>query len=126
MTKPKDESSYGLDERGRRKYAGHVARRAIDRITELGLVKSEEFRFFPGITLDRALAQDIFHYQDIEDISFPMWLAQHNTTFIPKDHTIGAWADARTQAQVLEWLEAYAKDLASNKLVRKPVLPAVA
>lgn len=121
MTKPKGDSAYSLEERGRRNYAARLAQQAIKLITEQGLVKTEEYRFFSGITLDRALAPDPCWYRDVDDVSFPVWLTEHDPTYSVYRQPIGAWADAHTQDQVLAWLTTYIADMANHKVVRSKV-----
>ena len=123
MSKPKGELQFNREERGRREHAARVAREAVARINEVGLVKTAEFRFSSGITLDRALEQEPFGYQDLGQLSFPAWLSRHDVTFTPSQLTIGAWADGHTQGHVLQWLEEYIADLGNHSLVR-PVVQA--
>lgn len=95
------------DERARRRQAAEVAAEAIARIKEQGLVRTLDYRHWPGITLDRALKQSPLDMRDVTDISFADWLACNDSTFDRTKHTIGAWADEHTQDQVLAMLTDY-------------------
>jgi hypothetical protein len=89
---------------------------AIQRIQEQGLVKGADYRFWPGITLDRALQPGPFWVEDLEGITFPEWLHGKDSSFDPARHTIGSWADEHTQDEVLEMLVSYVVAMGGNRV----------
>jgi hypothetical protein len=95
------------EERLRRRLAADVAAEAIERIKAQGLVKSLDYRHWPGITLDRALAQSPYDMRDVTEISFMDWLACNDPSFVIGQHTVGYWADQHTQEQVIAMLTDY-------------------
>lgn len=104
------------EERGRRKIAGDLALLAAARIEIQGLVKSWDYRFWPGTTLDRALQPGPFWEGDLAGVSFPEWLAQKDPAFDLTQHTIGHWADQHTQEHVLTMLQNYAAEMQLRSL----------
>lgn len=100
----------------RRRSAARVGALAIERIQEQGLVKSADYRFWPGITLDRALQPGPFWVDDLEGITFPEWLHGKDSSFDPTRHTIGSWADQHTQDEVLEMLASYVVAMGGNRV----------
>lgn len=99
------------EERARRKVAADLALVAVDRINAEGLIKSWDYRFWPGTTLDRALQPAPFEAVDLDGIAFGNWLALKDPAFDIMRHTVSAWADGHTQEHVVTMLQNYATEM---------------